>query len=149
MLSNEPLEGIVALSLPFSCMQQPFISFDLGLPFVLASILAGQGKRSASEPSLLHEMLHDRSPLNIHSSDDTANGVVKPNKIGGFDQSSTNRIWDFAPNTKDGVAIDAPAAALGFGSGILPAGRRKLAVIYSMVFLSNSAKSTTEVMPSS
>jgi hypothetical protein len=48
MLSNEPLEGKVALPLPFSRMQQLFMSFDLGLPFVFASILVRQGKPSVS-----------------------------------------------------------------------------------------------------
>jgi hypothetical protein len=48
MLSNEPLEGEVALALPQSCMQQLFMSFDLSFPFVVSSMLVGQGKPSIS-----------------------------------------------------------------------------------------------------
>jgi hypothetical protein len=47
MLSNKPLEGEVALPFPLSCMQQLFLSFDLSIPFVVASsMLARQSKPS-------------------------------------------------------------------------------------------------------
>jgi hypothetical protein len=48
MLSNKPLEVKVALPLPLSRMQQLFVLFDLGFPFVVASILVGQSKPSIS-----------------------------------------------------------------------------------------------------
>jgi hypothetical protein len=48
MLSNKPLEGEVALLLLLSCMQQLFLVFDLGFPFVVASMLARQSKPSVS-----------------------------------------------------------------------------------------------------
>jgi hypothetical protein len=53
MLSNEPLKGIVALPLPFSRMQQLFMSFGLGLPFVFASLLIQHGKPSKANQAPL------------------------------------------------------------------------------------------------
>ena len=44
MLSNKFLQRKIALSFPFSSMEQLFMSFDLGFPFVRASMLVRQGK---------------------------------------------------------------------------------------------------------
>ena len=47
-----------------------------------------------------------------------------------------------------GVGIVAPAAVPGFGSGILPPGRRRLSASCCMLSLSKSARSVTSVIPS-
>ena len=44
MLCNEPLEGKVALAFPLSCVEKLFVPLDFRFPFVIASVLVGQGK---------------------------------------------------------------------------------------------------------
>jgi hypothetical protein len=88
---------------------------------------------------VLSKVLENWIPCHVGSSKLTSNSVIV---LGGLNCNLEMGLG-LGPNTKAGVGITAPSAALGLGSGTVPPGLRRFSVSCLRLSLSNSVRSLT------